>query len=171
MFDQHGLLAITHSTCASSFKLINNGNKIEWSPGSSCFWRSISAHPGLNFNPGYFFCCCLKAFSRIMFSLLSGASNHQIVGKKNTTELLFKLSFLKSNFGLTLVNLTLLWTTRPIRSVIVRVIDKIGRPRSESPICLITSIITDRIGRHEVLLPINHNYNKICEICSFCKKY
>ena len=34
----------------------------------------------------------------------------------------------------------------PIRSVIIRVI--------------ITSMITDRIGRHEVLLPINHkNYN------------
>ena len=36
----------------------------------------------------------------------------------------------------------------PIRSVIVRVIKKI------------TSMITDRIGRHEVLLPVNHkNYN------------
>ena len=35
------------------------------------------------------------------------------------------------------------WT--PIRSVMFR------------PIFLITSIITDRIGRHEVLLPINHN--------------
>ena len=34
----------------------------------------------------------------------------------------------------------------PIRSVIIRVINKIGRPRSESPICLITSMITDRIG-------------------------
>ena len=32
------------------------------------------------------------------------------------------------------------------------------------PICLITSIITDRIGRLEVLLPINHSYNKICDI-------
>ena len=51
----------------------------------------------------------------------------------------------------------------PIRSVIIRVINKIGRPRSESPICLITSIITDRIGRHEVLLLINHNLNKIFE--------
>ena len=51
----------------------------------------------------------------------------------------------------------------PIRSVIIRVINKIGRPRSESPICLIKSIITDRIGRHEVLLPINHNLNKIFE--------
>ena len=39
----------------------------------------------------------------------------------------------------------------PIRSGIIRVINKIGRPRSGSPICLITSMITDRIGRHEVL--------------------
>ena len=52
----------------------------------------------------------------------------------------------------------------PIRSVIIRVINKIGRPRSGSPICLITSMITNRIGRHEVLLPINHNFNKICDI-------
>ena len=49
----------------------------------------------------------------------------------------------------------------PIRSVIIGVINKIGRPRSGSPICLITSMITDRIGQHEVLLPINHNFNKI----------
>ena len=27
-----------------------------------------------------------------------------------------------------------------------------------------SSMITDRIGRHEVLLPINHNFNKICDI-------
>ena len=39
----------------------------------------------------------------------------------------------------------------PIRSVIIRVINEI------------TSMITDRIGRHEVLLPINHIYNKIRE--------
>ena len=55
----------------------------------------------------------------------------------------------------------------PIRSVIIRVINKIGRPRSGSPICLITSMITDRIGRHEVLLPINHNINKICDIIGY----
>ena len=51
----------------------------------------------------------------------------------------------------------------PIRSVIIRVINEIGRLRSGSPICLITSMITDRIGRHEVLLPINHIYYKIRE--------
>ena len=38
--------------------------------------------------------------------------------------------------------------------------NKIGRPRSGSPICLSRVWITDWIGRHEVLLPINHkNYN------------
>ena len=55
----------------------------------------------------------------------------------------------------------------PIRSVIIRVINKIGRPRSGSPICLITSMITDRIGQREVLLPINHNFNKICNIIGY----
>ena len=45
----------------------------------------------------------------------------------------------------------------PIQSVIIRVINK-------SPICLITSMITDQIGRHEFLLPINHNFNKISDI-------
>ena len=55
----------------------------------------------------------------------------------------------------------------PIRSVIIRVINKIGRPRNGSPICLITSMITDRIGRHDVLLPINHNFSKICDIISY----
>ena len=55
----------------------------------------------------------------------------------------------------------------PIRSVIIRVINKIGRPHSGSPICLIMSMITDRIGRHEVLLPINHNFNKICVIIGY----
>ena len=56
----------------------------------------------------------------------------------------------------------------PIRSVIIRVINKIARPHSGSLICLITSMISDRIGRHEVLLPIiNHNYNKIGYILDF----
>ena len=32
---------------------------------------------------------------------------------------------------------------------------------------LIVSMITDQIERHEVLLPINHNYNKICDILGF----
>ena len=28
-------------------------------------------------------------------------------------------------------------------------------------------MITDRFGRHEVLLPINHNFNKICDIIGY----
>ena len=47
----------------------------------------------------------------------------------------------------------------PIRFVIIRVIDKIRG----SPICVITTMITDRIVRLEILLPINHNFNKICD--------
>ena len=47
---------------------------------------------------------------------------------------------------------------RLIRSVIIRV---------WSPICLITSTITDWIGRHKVLSPSNHNDNKICDILDF----
>ena len=46
----------------------------------------------------------------------------------------------------------------------IRVTNKIGRPCSGSPICLITSMITDQIGQQEVLLPVNHNYTKICYI-------
>ena len=38
-----------------------------------------------------------------------------------------------------------------------------------SPICLITSIVTDRIGQDKVLLLINHNYNKICDVLVFFK--
>ena len=34
---------------------------------------------------------------------------------------------------------------------------------------LMTSMITDRIWRREVLLPINQNYFKICDIFSFFK--
>ena len=33
----------------------------------------------------------------------------------------------------------------------------------------ITSMITDRIGRHEVLLPIHDDYNKICDVSGFLK--
>ena len=46
----------------------------------------------------------------------------------------------------------------PIRSVIIRH----GRP-----ILLITCMITERIGQHKVLLPVNHRYNKLCDIFGF----
>ena len=46
-------------------------------------------------------------------------------------------------------------------------IKQIGLPLRGRPILLITRMITDRIGRHEVLLPINHNFNKICDIIGY----
>ena len=47
----------------------------------------------------------------------------------------------------------------PIQSIILRVIEKIGRPRSyQSRDLSITSMMTDRIRHHKVLLPINHNH-------------
>ena len=61
-------------------------------PLSQVVRRPISANPGLNFNLGFFFFCS-KAFSRIIFSILLRASNHQIVGKRIKLNLLFK-SFL-----------------------------------------------------------------------------
>ena len=61
----------------------------------------VSANPGLNFNPGFFFFLS-KALSRIIFSILFRVSNHQIVDKENLTELAFKLQHLSSNFTLTL---------------------------------------------------------------------
>ena len=48
----------------------------------------------------------------------------------------------------------------PIRSVIIWVSKKIGRPRSGKP-RFYPGMITDRIKRHEVLLQINQNYGKI----------
>ena len=60
-----------------------------------------------------------------------------------------------------------------IRSVIIRVVIKIGPPLSGNPICLIISMITDRIGRHKVLYAINHNHYNFREnkfIPFFCKR-
>ena len=44
----------------------------------------------------------MRAFSQIIFSILFRVSNHQIVDKKNSTDLLFTFSYLNSNFPLTL---------------------------------------------------------------------
>ena len=76
-------------------------------------------------------------------------------------------AYSKPHFDLTSICNSNRTSCRPIQSVIIRVINQIGRPRCGSPICLITSMVTDRIGRHEVLLPINHNFNKICDIIGY----
>ena len=44
--------------------------------------RPISAQPGVKFDPVFFFLCS-KAFSRLIFSVIFRASNHQPVDKKN----------------------------------------------------------------------------------------
>ena len=48
--------------------------------------------------------------------------------------------------------------------------DKENRTTAKrEPDLLITSMITDWIGRHEVLLPINHkNYNFLARVCVIC---
>ena len=52
------------------------------------FRRLISANPGLNFNPNFFFFGS-KAFSVIIFAILFRVSSHQIVDEKNENELVF----------------------------------------------------------------------------------
>ena len=67
---------------------------------------SVSANPGLNFNPGFFF-FSLKALSQIIFYILFKVSNHQILiqAKRIKLNLFLKLSYLSSNFArLTLGN-------------------------------------------------------------------
>ena len=45
----------------------------------------------------------------------------------------------------------------PIRSVIILVIKQIGLPLRGRPILLISRMITDQIGLHSVLLPLQIN--------------
>ena len=55
----------------------------------------------LALNPGVFFLCS-KVFSRIIFSVIFRASNHQLVDKRIKTEMLFKLSNVNANLAITL---------------------------------------------------------------------
>ena len=73
-------------SCKSGFKLYN---------------RAQSFKGRLALNPGFFFLCS-TAFSLIIFCAIFKASNHQLIDKKNKTEMLFKLSNLNSNHTLTL---------------------------------------------------------------------
>ena len=66
-----------------------------WSPFSivlgPVFRKPISANPGLNFNLG-FYTSLFDSLFGIIFSTLYGASNHQTVDKKNSTEFSLKAS-------------------------------------------------------------------------------
>ena len=58
----------------------------------------VSANPGINVNPGFYLnSYCSKAFSQIIFSILYRTSDDQIVDKRISMNLLFKLSYLNSN--------------------------------------------------------------------------
>ena len=45
------------------------------------FEGRLALNPGFKFNSGFFFLCS-KAFSRVIFSAILRASNHQLVDKK-----------------------------------------------------------------------------------------
>ena len=64
--------------------------------------RSLDIRPGLNFNPN-FFLFSLKAFYQIIFPIVFRASSIKLIEKKRIKlNWLLKLSFLNSNFTLTL---------------------------------------------------------------------
>ena len=46
------------------------------------FEARLALNPGFKFNPGFFFLRS-KGFSRVIFSVILIASNHQLVDKKN----------------------------------------------------------------------------------------
>ena len=62
-----------------TFQTINQGPVVR---------TPVTANPGLNFNPRFFF-CLLKALSRITFFILFRVSNHGIVPKENYIEIAF----------------------------------------------------------------------------------
>ena len=68
--------------------------------------RLISNNPGLNLNPR-FFIFFSKAYSRIFFSIFFRSSSYQTWTKRTKMNFLFELSYLNSNFTLTLGYLNL----------------------------------------------------------------
>ena len=64
--------------------------------------RPISTSLGLNFSSGFFFVCS-KAFPKILFpQLFLEHSINKLYAKRIKLNVLFKLSYLHSNFALTL---------------------------------------------------------------------
>ena len=82
-------IVVSYSTYLPLFPKTNqNAGRLTPTKQDPVVRRRISANPGLNFNPGFYFFCS-KGFFRIIFSILFRASNHQIVNKKNKTEFAF----------------------------------------------------------------------------------
>ena len=75
---------------------------------------SISANPGLScFNSDFFFFCS-KAFARIIFAIPLENLIIKLYTKRIQPNLLLKLSYLNTNFAVSLGSvLTWLWTTQP----------------------------------------------------------
>ena len=96
-------------------------------------WRWVS-YNCMNFIRGLF--CVI--FSLIPLSFFTKFLILSVCGLKVCLRLIL-FFFLISNGNMT--------ERSPIRSVSKRVINKIGRPRSGSLICLITRMVTDRIGQ------------------------
>ena len=65
------------------------------------FEGRLALNPGLNLTR-VSLSCVQKHFSRIIFSVIFRALNHQLVDKKIKTEILLKLSNLNSNLALSL---------------------------------------------------------------------
>ena len=70
-------------------------------PGPSSLRTPISANLGLNFNQGFFFLLS-KTLFRIIFSIFLEYPIIKLKAKRIKLNLLFKLSYLSSNFALTL---------------------------------------------------------------------
>ena len=84
------LMVVTRSICFS-LKASLVGNQFLIILLGPVFWKPISANPGLNFNLG-FYTSLFDSLFGIIFSTLYGASNHQTVDKKNSTEFSLKAS-------------------------------------------------------------------------------
>ena len=104
-------LRLVLSTCKCMFKILQQDNKkipqltrsarLKKEAWPRLFKDQFSANLGLNFNPGFFFFSS-KALSRIIFSILLEYPITKLQAKRIRLDLFFKLSYLSSNFALTL---------------------------------------------------------------------
>ena len=78
-----GKLWFTSSVSAQSVERVTSKREVAGSiPGAGPILRAHLFEGRLALDPGFSFLCS-KAFSRIIFSVIFRASNHQLVDKKN----------------------------------------------------------------------------------------